>query len=124
MSLDLSTSAPLSDLTQIPSFVANPDDASLAIGSGTGAARVLWYEHGRIRSAYLSAAGQLGDTKDLLPNKGKKYTGILSIDGRKKGFVLGQKEHGAVDVVDVRSGAKVADVFESSVGPLRSDRGV
>ena len=115
LSLDLITSAPLADLTQIPSIVALPNDALLTTGSSPGTARVLWFEHGRIRSAYLSASGQLGDTKDLLPGKGMKYARILDIGIRRKGFVLGQKTNGAVDIVDVRNGAKIIDSFDSSV---------
>ena len=115
MSLDLATSAPLADLTQIPSFVKVPSDAMLAAGSSPGTARVLWYEHGRIRSTYLSASGQLGDTKDLLPGKGQMYARILDVGVRRKGFVLGQREKGAVDLLDVRAGAKIVDSFADSV---------
>lgn len=115
MSLDLTTSAPLADMTQIPSFVKLPSDAMLVAGSSPGVARVIWYEHGRIRSAYLSASGQLGDTKDLLPGAGKLYTRILDVGMRRKGFVLGQMERGAVDIIDVTAGAKIVDTFADSV---------
>jgi hypothetical protein len=123
MSLDLETSTPLADLTQIPSLVANPADAHLASASTEGAARIIWFEAGRIRSAYLSSSGQLGDTKDLLPgtgksillSKGRKYSRIIGSVGRSKGYILGQREGGAVDVVDVRRGGSVVDTFESSV---------
>lgn len=120
MSLNLTTSIPLADLIQIPSMVDLPSDALLAAASSPGVARVVWFEHGRIRSAYLSAAGQLGDTKDLLPGKGRKYSRLLDVGVRSKGFVLGQMEDGKVDIVDVRGGAKVVDSFGSSVYLLQN----
>ena len=115
MSLDLNTSAPLSDLTQIPSIVALPSDAVLAAASSPGPARILWFEHGRIRSAYLSEGGQLGDTKDLLPGKGRLYARILDVGMRNLGFLLGQGEDDAVDIVDVRGQARIVATFDSSV---------
>ena len=118
LSLSLATSVPLGDFTQIPSFVSNPSDAFLAAGSTSGSARVVWREHGRIRTASLSAAGQLGRTKDLLPGKGHKYGSLVDVGTRRKGLVLGKKENGAVQIVDVRDGAKIVDEFESSVSSL------
>ena len=44
------------------------------------------------------------------------YARILDVGVRRKGFVLGQKENGGVNVVDVRDGAKIVDSFDSSVG--------
>ncbi len=115
MSLDLTIPTPLADLTQIPSIVSLPSDALLAAASSPGPARVMWFEHGRIRSADLSAQGQLGDTKDLLPGKGKKYARILDVGTGRKGFFLGQKEDGGVDILDVRGGSKIVNSFDSSV---------
>lgn len=115
LSFDVNTARPLGDFTQIPSSIANPSDAHLAATSVEGPARVLWLEHGRIRSAYLSAAGLLGNVKDLLPGKGAKFASILDVRTRQRGFILGKKGNGAVQIIDVRNGAKIVDEFESSV---------
>jgi len=114
LSFDLKTSRPLSDFTQIPSWIPNPSQALLACAPGGGSVRVVWFDHGRIRSAYISEAGQLGGTKETLPGKGHKYGEIIESGSRKKGLVLGQKENGAVQVINVIT-AKVVDEFEMSV---------
>ena len=114
LSFSLTTSAPLGDFTQIPSIVSSPSTAILAQGSVEGTARVVWLEYGRIRSAYLSAFGALGATRDILPGEGHKFRDVFDVGSRKRGLVLGQKENGAVQIVNVNSGKRV-DEFESSV---------
>ena len=114
LSFSLLTSAPLGDFTQIPSIVSSPSSAILAQGSASGSARVVWLEYGRIRAAYLSAAGALGATKDILPGSGHKYAEVLDVGSRMKGLVLGKKDNGAVQIVNVNSGKRV-DEFEHSV---------
>lgn len=119
LSLSLDSSAPLGDLTQIPSTVRAPSDALLAASERDGDARVVWHEHGRIRSALLNADGSLGSTRDLLPpGKGKKYARMIPVGSRQWGFVLGQQEDGMVDIIDVRKGAVIVESFELSVGTL------
>lgn len=115
ITLDLATSAPIADLTQIPSAVTSPSDGILAASSVTDAARILWLEAGRIRSADLSSQGALGKAKDLLPGKGRKYVKILNDQMREMGYVLGEATDGSVDIIDVREGGKILDSFEGSV---------
>ena len=112
LSLSLQTSVPLGDFTQIPSLIANPSQALLATASVDGSARVVWLEHGRIRSAYLSEAGQLGGVKEALPGNGHVYASIIG-EARQHGLVLGQKRNGAVQVVNVLTGKPVEEFKDS-----------
>jgi hypothetical protein len=116
LTLDLTTSAPLADLTQIPSIVTLPSEALLtATSANSGAARVTWLEHGRIRNTYLSEAGTLGDTKDLLPGNGHIYVGIQDVGLRGNGWILGRKRNGGMQIIDVRNGGKIVEELENSV---------
>jgi hypothetical protein len=114
MSLDLATSAPIAEFTQIPSIVEFPEDAHLASSDTSGSARVVWFEHGRIRTVYLGKSGQLGGVKDLLPGKGRVYKRILNASARDQGWILGQMKNGEVDAIDVREGGKIVTTFEAS----------
>ncbi|ORY24884.1 putative endoplasmic reticulum protein [Naematelia encephala] len=122
LSLSLTTSAPLGDFTQIPGQVIIPSEGLLAASSTPGAARVLWFEYNRIRSAFLSPQGQLGEVKEIFPAKGRVFKGLFDVGLRNRGYILGKAEDGAVSIVDVRQGAAVVDTFESSNdSPERSD---
>ena len=114
LSFDLRTSRPLGDFTQIPSWIPNPSQAALAQANGEGAAKVVWYEHGRIRAAYISAAGALGSTKDMVAGKAKLFKEIVNTQARRRGLILGANQYGGVHVVDVNQG-KAIDEFENSV---------
>lgn len=113
LSFSLDTSRPLGDFTQIPSIVNSPSEALLAQGTKAGTGRVVWLEHGRIRSAYISEEGALGAVRDVLPGNGAKYGEILDVGSRTRGLVLGKKTSGGVQIVDVNSGKRV-DEFENS----------
>ena len=115
LSMSLASSRPFGDFTQIPSIVSNPEQAFLAIGSSTGSAKVLWLEHGRIRSAELSDQGALGSTKDLLPGKGHVFESIIDVGMRHEGYILGQKENKAAQIISMEQGLEIVDEFESSV---------
>lgn len=121
-SISLDAPVPLGDFTQIPSIVTAPSDACIAAasaqpgeGKGQGTAKVVWWEQGRIRSTLVNADGTLGATKDLLPGKGRKYAKMLHTGSRQWGYILGQREDGTVDIIDVADVAKIVDTFESSV---------
>ena len=115
LSLSLDTSAPLGDLIHVPSIISNPTQALLAPSSTDGSAQVVWSEHGRIRTAEIDSKGSLGKTKDLMPGKGHVYDSILDVGARHQGYMLGQMENMAVQVIDVRDGAKIVEEFEASV---------
>jgi hypothetical protein len=115
LTLDLATSAPQADLTQIPSIVSLPSSALLTSSSTSGAARVIWLEHGRIRNAYLAENGLLGDTKDLMPGQGHVYSSIREVGLRRQGWILGTKENGAVQILEVSNGGRIVEEFEGSV---------
>ncbi|WVQ83875.1 hypothetical protein IAT38_006019 [Cryptococcus sp. DSM 104549] len=111
---------PKYDFGQVPSIVKIPEHAALAASSEPGGARVVWAEHGRIRSVLVNEDGSLGDTKDLMPGGGRKYGGLIDVGLREKGIVLGQREDGGVDVLDVKAGKKVEEFELSSDSPERS----
>ena len=114
LSFDLRTSRPLGDFTQIPSWIPNPSQAALTSANGEGAAKVVWFEHGRIRTAYLSAQGALGSTKDMVAGQAKLFKEIVNTQARRRGLILGMNQFGGVHVVDVNQG-KAIDEFENSV---------
>lgn len=114
-SISLDAPIPLGDFTQIPSIVTAPSDACIAASSEKDTAKVVWWEQGRIRSTLVKSDGTLGSTKDLLPGKGRKYAKMLHTGSRQSGYVLGQREDGTVDIIDVTDTAKIVDTFESSV---------
>jgi len=115
LTLDLSTSIPQSDLTQIPSIVTLPTSSYLTASSTATSVKVVWLEHGRIRTVDLTEEGRLGETKDLLPGKGHKFAEIEDVGVRRKGFVLGRKENGGVVIVDTRDGGNIVEEFDNSV---------
>jgi hypothetical protein len=122
-SISLDAPIPLGDFTQIPSIVTAPSDACIAASSESGSAKVVWWEEGRLRSTLVKADGTLGNTKDLLPGKGRKWQKMLHTGGRQYGYVMAQQRDGTVDIVDVSDVAKIVDTFESSVsGPLTPSR--
>lgn len=114
-SISLDVPVPLGDFTQIPSIVTAPSDACITANDESGTAKVVWWEQGRIRSTLVKDDGTLGATKDLLPGKGRKYAKMLHTGSRQHGYVLGQREDGTVDIIDVTDVAKIVDTFESSV---------
>jgi hypothetical protein len=114
-SISLDAPIPLGDFTQIPSIVTAPSDACIAASSEAGSAKVVWWEEGRLRSTLVKADGTLGNTKDLLPGKGRKWQKMLHTGGRQYGYVMAQQRDGTVDIVDVSDVAKIVDTFESSV---------
>ncbi|ORX33525.1 hypothetical protein BD324DRAFT_668589 [Kockovaella imperatae] len=114
LSLSLETSEPRGDLIHVPSIISNPSQALLAAASTPGSAQVVWAEHGRIRTAEVDTHGTLGKTKDLMPGQGHVYDRILEVDGRHQGYILGQKENMAVQIIRVKDGAQIIDEFDSS----------
>ena len=114
-SISLDAPIPLGDFTQIPSIVTAPSDACIAASSESGSAKVVWWEEGRLRSTLVKADGTLGNTKDLLPGKGRKWQKMLHTGSRQYGYVMAQQRDGTVDIVDVTDTAKIVDTFESSV---------
>ena len=114
MTLALGAGVPTGDMGQIPSIVTTPQDSVLAAGAA-GRAQVVWHEHGRIRSAPLWPDGTVGQPKDVMPGKGKKFSGLLDVGeaALEKGLVLGAVSDGSAVIVDVIKN-KVVDSFEGS----------
>ncbi|WVN88836.1 uncharacterized protein L203_104050 [Cryptococcus depauperatus CBS 7841] len=109
------------DFGQIPSLIQVPEQALLASSSERGSASAVWIEHGRIRTVLIKENGQLGKVKDLLPDRGKLYSEILDVGLRHKGIVLGKREDGGVEVLDVKRGRKVEEFELSKDSPDRSE---
>ncbi|WWC87349.1 uncharacterized protein L201_002238 [Kwoniella dendrophila CBS 6074] len=123
--LDLDKPIPKSDLGQIPSIIKIPQQ-TLIIPSGDGEGKVVWYEHGRIRIMTIKENGQVDDDKnikDLLPGTGKLYESIIDLgsDLRLKGIILGKKQNGGVDIINVNKKEKVGEFELSSTSPERSE---
>ncbi|WWD21911.1 hypothetical protein CI109_106399 [Kwoniella shandongensis] len=118
--LDLATSIPKADFGQVPSIVHVPEQAVIATSSKDGAATVVWTEHGRIRTVTVKEDGTIGGTKDLLPGKGRKYDSLIDIGLRGKGIVLGKRQDGGAEVIDVSQARKVEEFELSADSPERS----
>ena len=116
LTLDLTTSIPKGDFTQIPCVMEAPADAFLAPSDIEGGARVVWFDLGRIRDAYITAGGLLGNTKDLLPGGGRYYDKIIPTGTEQSGIILGRvKNSGEVHVLNVKAGGKRVTVWDNSV---------
>ncbi|WVR04286.1 hypothetical protein IAU60_001286 [Kwoniella sp. DSM 27419] len=118
--LDLATSIPKADMGQVPSIVHVPDQATI-VASTEGQAKVAWTEHGRIRTVIVNQDGSLGETKDLMPGKGKTYSDLIDVGVRHRGIILGRRSDGGVDVIDVAGGKKVEEFELSETSPERSE---
>ncbi|KIS00199.1 endoplasmic reticulum protein [Cryptococcus deuterogattii 2001/935-1] len=112
---------PRADFGQVPSVVQIPEQAIIASSHEPGAVRVVWIDHGRIRSLHLNEDGSLGEVKEILPGKGRLYGSIIDVGLRHKGYILGKREDGAVEILDVRDGKKVEEFELSKDSPERSD---
>ncbi|EIW68579.1 hypothetical protein TREMEDRAFT_69081 [Tremella mesenterica DSM 1558] len=116
MSLSLETSIPLAEMGQIPSIVELPEQSLLSSGAKEGEVRVVWTEHGRVRSVELNEDGSIGKVKDMLPGAGRLFTRVLDVGktAKDRGLLLAQMRNGGVQIVDVIKG-KTVDEFEGSV---------
>ncbi|KAL0247478.1 hypothetical protein I308_103543 [Cryptococcus tetragattii IND107] len=112
---------PRADFGQVPSVVQIPEQAMIASAHEPGAVRIVWIDHGRIRSLHLNEDGSLGEVKEILPGKGRLYGSIIDAGLRHKGYILGKREDGAVEILDVRDGKKVEEFELSKDSPERSD---
>lgn len=115
LTLDLATSVPREDFTQIPCIVAAPNDAFLAGSDIAGSVRVVWFDVGRIRAAYVGPSGLLGNTKDLMPGGGRYYERVLPTGTEYSGIILGQVREGEVHILNVKEGGKRVGVWENTV---------
>lgn len=112
---------PRADFGQVPSVVQIPEQAMIASAHETGTAHIVWIDHGRIRSLHLNEGGTLGEIKEILPGKGRLYGSIIDVGLRHKGYILGKREDGGVEILDVRDGKKVEEFELSKDSPERSD---
>lgn len=112
---------PRADFGQVPSVVQIPEQAMIASAHESGAVRIVWIDHGRIRSLHLNEDGSLGEVKEILPGKGRLYGSIIDVGLRHKGYILGKREDGAVEILDVRDGKKVEEFELSKNSPERSN---
>ncbi|WVO22847.1 uncharacterized protein IAS62_004190 [Cryptococcus decagattii] len=112
---------PRADFGQVPSVVQIPEQAMIASAHEPDTVRIVWIDHGRIRSLHLNEDGSLGEVKEILPGKGRLYGSIIDVGLRHKGYILGKREDGAVEILDVRDGKKVEEFELSKDSPERSD---
>ncbi|WVQ76617.1 hypothetical protein IAR50_006290 [Cryptococcus sp. DSM 104548] len=117
----LDSPIPRGDFGQVPSIVQIPEQAIIASSAAHGGAQVVWFEHGRIRSLLVNEDGSLGQIKDLLPGNGRHYASIIDVGLRGQGIVLGQREDGGVEVLDVKAGKKIEEFELSEDAPERSE---
>jgi hypothetical protein len=115
LTLDLATSIPKDDFTQIPCIMEAPTDAFLAATDMAGTAKVVWFDLGRIRVAHITASGLLGNTKDLMPGNGRYFEKVLPTGTEQSGIILGKvRNSGEVHILDVREGGKKVTVWDDS----------
>ncbi|ODN75169.1 hypothetical protein, variant 3 [Cryptococcus amylolentus CBS 6039] len=117
----LDSPIPRGDFGQVPSIVQIPEQAMIASSAEPGGAQVVWFEHGRIRSLLVHEDGSLGQIKDMLPGNGRHYASIIDVGLREQGIVLGKREDGGVEVLDVKEGKKIEEFELSADAAERSE---